>query len=53
MKALINTENFGLIVGTNWTRWYIGAEFVSAENAHAMVFRLGPFYMHLVNRIAE
>ena len=43
------TDGFGIAVGVDWLRWYVGVSYETpAANVRAFVFRLGPFYLHAI-----
>jgi len=49
MIQLFYGEDFGVVVGVHWLRWYIGASLeLEQPDVKSAVFRLGPFFMHVI-----
>tara|TARA_R110000796_G_scaffold120296_1_gene234442 strand:- start:989 stop:1144 length:156 start_codon:yes stop_codon:yes gene_type:complete len=43
------TDGFGIVAGVDWLRWLVGVSYETQEpNVRAFVFRLGPFYLHVI-----
>jgi hypothetical protein len=43
------TDGFGIALGVDWLRWYVGVSYETQQpNVRAFVFRLGPFYLHVI-----
>lgn len=51
MRTIWDTEDFGAVVGVDWYRWYVGASYEPLGDIRAVVLRLGPVYLHLINRL--
>ena len=50
MKVLIDEQDFGLVFGLNWLRWYVGMAIEITEEHRTAVFRLGPLVINLITR---
>jgi hypothetical protein len=51
MKALIDTPDFAVILGFEIRRWYVGMAYEPQnDDVRAFVFRLGPFFLHLIHQ---
>ena len=51
MKALIDADDFAVVVGFEIRRWYVGMAYeAQPNNVRAVVFRLGPFFLHQIHR---
>lgn len=53
MKSLYdNREDFAIVVGVEWSRWYVGvAVEAPQQDVRIAVFRIGPLFLHILNRL--
>ncbi len=52
MKSLYDSEDFQVVVGCEFRRWYVGIAYETDDLTYsAAVLRVGPFYVQFVRRI--
>jgi len=51
MKAIVDTQTTAVVLGVDFFRWYVGVAYESPqEDVRMFVFRLGPLFLHVINR---
>ena len=50
MKELLKMDGFGIVVGMDWTRWYVGISYEPQGNARAVILRIGPAFIYFITQ---
>lgn len=50
-KAIVDGRTTAVVVGVDLLRWYFGVAYESPqEDVRMIVFRIGPLFLHAINR---
>lgn len=51
MFSVWDTEDFGVVLGVDWYRWYVGISYEPGSPPHrVVVLRFGPLFLHFITR---